>query len=223
MPFTTAVVLLAAGSSRRFGSPTPKQFFTLSSGPLFMKSLRVFLDVPFVDEVVLVVRVRDKPRVERGISKLRTKKRLYIVEGGRFRGESVRNGVMALRERPDVVLVHDSARPLVTKDIVVRVAEAAAKSGVALAAAPLPDTLKRSKGLFVRKTIPRDRLWLAQTPQGFRLAIAKECLLRPKRGVTDDVQLAEQKGYRVKIVEGSMTNFKVTFPKDLETCRRLAR
>lgn len=219
---SASVVLLAAGRGKRFGSGSPKQFIYLKGKPLFLASLNLFLKNSFVKEIVLVTLPRQVNRLDRMMKKIKTKKRLVVVPGGRYRGESVKNGIQALDWLGQVVLVHDAVRPMVTNEIIGRVVRAAQRFGCALPAWPLPDTLKQSdKRSRVKKTIPRKNLWLAQTPQGFRKEVALKCLLKPWRNATDDVQLAERKGYKVKLVLGGATNIKVTYPHDLKLCRSL--
>ncbi len=218
----TGVVLLAAGSGNRFGGRTPKQYLTLKGQPLFALSLRVFASVAGVREIVLVGPPDGLPALRRRLPKLGARVSLSVVAGGAFRGESVRNGVRALSSKCTVVLVHDAARPLVTADVVQRVERAAKRVGVAVAAWPLSDTLKDcGAGRKIRRTVPRDGLWLAQTPQGFRRNEAMTCLLNPRRDATDDVSLAERRGFPVEVVEGSPLNIKVTYPHDLKLCRAL--
>jgi 2-C-methyl-D-erythritol 4-phosphate cytidylyltransferase len=220
----TGVVLLAAGAGRRVGGKKPKQFLLLDGEPLFLKSLRTFLKCSSVNEIVVVCLPGRETAVKRWISRCKTRVKIHLIEGGRYRGESVRNGVRALSPQMNVVLVHDAARPLISPDMVRRVEEAAKKTGAALAAWPLADTLKSStKQGAVKKTIPRKGLWLAQTPQGFRRDVAIKCLLKPSASATDDVELAERKGYRVQLVEGGPTNMKVTYPTDLKLCRLLSK
>jgi 2-C-methyl-D-erythritol 4-phosphate cytidylyltransferase len=103
------------------------------------------------------------------------------------------------------------------------VARAARRTGAALAAWPVPDTIKASRGKRVRRTVPRDGLWLAQTPQGFRRDVADRLFRRPTRSLTDDVQLAERAGVPVELVPASSMNFKVTLPEDFALCRRLLK
>jgi 2-C-methyl-D-erythritol 4-phosphate cytidylyltransferase len=219
----SAVVLLAAGSGRRAGGKTPKQFVLVNGVPLFMRSARLFASLPSVKEMVFVSQPQHHGRISALVRRLRFAGTWRLVAGGEYRGASVRNGVRAVSCDPDVVLVHDTARPLVSADIVRRVERAALSNGAALAAWPLPDTLKRaSADGRVRATIPRRNLWLAQTPQGFRWDVAQACLLHPSPSATDDAELAERKGQRVHVVEGAATNFKVTYPMDLKLCRLLA-
>lgn len=218
----TGVVLLAAGSGNRFGGRTPKQFLPLAGEPLFARSLRALARLPSVTEVAVVAPPKDALALARRLPRLPRRVSACVVPGGAFRGESVRNGLHALSDRCGVVLIHDAARPLVTADIARRVETAARRTGVALAAWPLTDTLKScGRGTRVRKTVPRDGLWLAQTPQGFRRDAALDCLLSPRPDATDDVALAERRGWAVEVVKGSPTNIKITYPHDLRLCRAL--
>jgi len=219
---STGVILLAAGLGRRFGGRIPKQLARLNGQPLFLKPLKIFAGIPSVGEIVIVVSKSLHSKVQGIVRRFKTRKKIILVLGGPFRGQSVKNGFRALSGQANVVLVHDSARPLVERKVVKRVEAAAKKFGVALAGWPLGDTLKLigQTGQVIR-TIPRKKLWLAQTPQGFRREIAEICLNYPKREATDDAKLAEAKGYKVKIVRGSPVNLKVTSPHDLRICRAL--
>jgi 2-C-methyl-D-erythritol 4-phosphate cytidylyltransferase len=220
----SAVVLLAAGSGRRVAGKTAKQFLPVNGEPLFMKSVRVFAAHPSVKEVVIVCQSRHHRRVLSALRRIKFSGEWKVVEGGDYRGASVRNGVGSVTTNPDVILIHDTARPFTTSSMIARVERAALKHGAALAAWPLPDTLKLTDGAGrVRKTIPRKNLWLAQTPQAFKFSVAQKCLLTPSPSATDDTELAERRGQRVHVIEGSATNFKVTYPADLELCRWLAK
>ncbi len=220
----TGVVLLAAGAGKRFGAAQPKQFLSLNGAPLFVSSLRVFARLPSITEIIVVCLNKHERFISSWAKRIVRRARVTVVEGGAYRGESVRNGVRALSSSVDVVLVHDAARPMVDVAMVRRVERSAKKVGASLAAWPLADTLKLSRGnSTVAKTIPRAGLWLAQTPQGFRRDVALQCLLNPSENATDDVALAERRGYKVAIVEGSATNVKVTYPTDLKLCRLLKK
>ena len=215
-----AGLLLAAGAGRRFGRRQPKQLIRFQGAPLFVRPLRAFLRVPSVRDVSLVVPAGAEAAYARALRAVRTRATIRIVAGGAFRGASVRNGLRPMSKTARIVLVHDAARPVVSPAVIRRVERAAARYGAALAAWPLPDTLKQSgKRETVRKTVPRAHLWLAQTPQGFTRAVAEACLLRPSKTATDDVELAERKGYPVKLVLGDPRNIKVTRPADLDLCR----
>ena len=214
------VLLLAAGAGRRFGSSISKQFAPFHGVPLFVHSLRVFSVLREVIEIVIVVPKPLVIRIEGFMKKIKINKTIHVISGGSYRGESVRNGLKRLTKKVDLVLVHDAARPLLSADVVRRVMTAAQKRGVALAAWPLSDTLKLAgNNGRVKKTIPRESLWCAQTPQAFRRAIAEKCLLTPSPTATDDTELAERHGIPVWVVVGSPTNIKVTYPRDLEIAK----
>ncbi|MFN0117662.1 MAG: 2-C-methyl-D-erythritol 4-phosphate cytidylyltransferase [Elusimicrobiota bacterium] len=218
-----AVILLAAGSGLRMGEKTPKQFLPIFKKPLFLYSLETFGKLPTVHRIVLVGSKQYRRRYIKYIPQ-KYKSKIILVDGGSFRGESVSYGYAALEDSYDVVLVHDSARPFITGSMVQNVADEAKKNGAALLAIPVSDTLKNaSSNCFVQHTVPRKKLWAAQTPQGFRWDIAKKCLNIPSMNATDDVELAERKGFKVKLVMGSPRNFKVTRPDDLIICQAFAK
>jgi 2-C-methyl-D-erythritol 4-phosphate cytidylyltransferase len=154
---TISVVLLAAGAGRRFGKQ--KQFLSLNGRPLFHWPLSTFHRVLSVTQVALVVPADRVAWARRYAARHGFKKVSAVVAGGAQRADSVRRGLAALDAQYDVVLIHDSARALVTADIVNRVANAARKTGAALAARPVADTIKtgREKGgrFYVKRTIPR--------------------------------------------------------------------
>jgi 2-C-methyl-D-erythritol 4-phosphate cytidylyltransferase len=214
------VILAAAGHGRRFGPAhqRPKQFRPLRGKPLLYWPLKTFASIPLVRSVVLVVGKDYLAWARAFVRREKLRKVAAVVEGGAERADSVRRG-FAAAPPSDVVLVHDAARALVTRAVVERVAQAAWKNGVALAAWPVPDTLKLSKdGRRVARTVPRDHLWLAQTPQGFRRSIAAKVFDAKGPRPTDDVRWAERAGRRVALVTGSPENFKVTLPEDFTLC-----
>jgi 2-C-methyl-D-erythritol 4-phosphate cytidylyltransferase len=218
-----AVVLVAAGTGRRFGKA--KQFQRLGGQPLLYWPLRTFDGTPCVKDVVLVVAADRLAWGRRFVKRAGFKKVRAVVSGGRERADSVRAGLAAVSPEIDVVLIHDAARALVSRDIVERVSAAAQRNGAALAARPVADTVKgavaKGNRSFVKRTIPRGGLWLAQTPQGFRADVAARIAPRLSSSLTDDVQAAERLGIPVEIVLGSAQNFKVTVPEDFELCRAI--
>ncbi len=192
---------------------------------MFHWPLSTFHRVRSVKEVVLVVPADRVAWAKHHAARHGFSKVAAVVAGGVQRADSVRRGLGALSNNFDVVLIHDSARPLVTPDIVRRVAQAAYRCGAALAARPVADTIKgaREKGgrFYVNRTVPRGGLWLAQTPQGFRRDLAERVAPRLSATLTDDVQAAERLGVPVELVAGSAANFKVTVPEDFHLCRAL--
>jgi len=212
-------VLLAAGSGSRFGGKMPKQFRSLGGRPLFYWPLRTFSRVPEIAEIVLVVPSESRAAWESVTRRWRIRRLKAVVAGGETRNQSVCRGVQALSPDLDVALVHDSARALVSVSLVREVAKAAFRYGAALAAVPVKDTLKQgSPGGFVKKTVSREGLWAAQTPQAFRMSLAR-WFDRPAARVTDDVQVFEGSGVRVKLVPGSSMNLKITVPEDFQLCQ----
>jgi 2-C-methyl-D-erythritol 4-phosphate cytidylyltransferase / 2-C-methyl-D-erythritol 2,4-cyclodiphosphate synthase len=147
-----------------------------------------------------------------------------LVEGGETRSESVRRGLEAVDS--ELVVVHDAVRPLLTVDLVDRVVDALNDSDAAIAAVPLDETVKRVRESFVSATIDRDELWRAQTPQAFRTELLRDAHARALQDdvdATDDAQMIERIGGRVRVVEGERTNIKVTWPGDFELAESLLR
>lgn len=204
------------------GGQIPKQYLVLGGLPLLVHSLRLFESIASIDEVVLVV-----PEEDRGFCREvlvpdhGIKKVAHIVAGGARRQDSVLNGLKAIGgHMPRWILVHDAARPFVTVDLVERVLEAGRRTGAAVAALPMPDTVKRVDKVsgIICGTLNRDELWLIQTPQVFRydwLVQGHELARRENLDVTDDAALIESLGYPVMVVEGSSMNLKITRPEDL--------
>ncbi len=148
-------------------------------------------------------------------------KPLQIVSGGDRRQDSVANGFGAVADRADIVVIHDAARPLVTDAIIRRTVEAAAESGAAIAAIRARDTVKRGDAAQrIVETLPRDRIYLAQTPQAFRTAVLRDALGFADEA-TDEAALAERAGYAVRLVEGDPRNLKITTAEDLAMAEHL--
>ena len=148
-------------------------------------------------------------------------KPLTIVEGGSRRQDSVALAFAHVPSRAEVVVIHDAARPLVTGALIERTVEAAMEAGAAIAAVRARDTVKRA-GLTgdIVGTLPRDEIFLAQTPQAFRVSVLRDALAMNVEG-TDEAALAEQAGHRVRLVEGDPRNLKITTPEDLAMAEHL--
>ncbi|MDK2888183.1 MAG: 2-C-methyl-D-erythritol 4-phosphate cytidylyltransferase [Thermoanaerobacter sp.] len=219
-------VVVAAGRSERMGQGVNKQFLPLSGLPVLARSLRIFEEAEPVRGYVVVAAEGDVERVDRlarrewGCRKLRG-----VVPGGGRRQDSVRNGLEALPPETEVVLVHDGARPLARVEDVLAVAREAARWGAATLAVPVKDTVKEAgSGGFVARTLPREVLWLTQTPQGFRFSLLVEAHRRAaaeKISATDDASLVEAMGHPVKLVPGSYRNIKITTPEDMVVAEAL--
>ena len=215
-----SAVIAAAGQGKRFGKEQPKQFLPLFGKPVLAYSVGTFSKSGLIEEIILVVPGDWTDFVKSEITdKLSTDKKISIVSGGPERQDSVRNGFDSVTGSPDIVVVHDGARPLATLALLDEVINEAAACGGAIAALPSGDTVKQSSPeMYVGGTIPRESLFLAQTPQAFRYEVLKNALSAAARDGflgTDESQLVERIGVKVKIVKGSPHNIKITSPDDL--------
>lgn len=213
-------IILAGGSSTRYGTGENKTLVELLGRPVLEYSLRVFLGSPAVDEVILAARAGEEATLRALAESLSPEKPVTVVTGGKDRAESVQNALTAAKgER---VLIHDGARPLVTKELLEDCLAALEEADGATIATPSRDTVKLADGDgFVAATTDRSRTWLIQTPQAFYreelLAMHRALGDGPERGqITDDCMLLERAGRRVKLVPGSCRNLKITTPEDRE-------
>jgi len=218
-----ACVIPAAGSGARFGGETPKQFLPLAGVSVLRRSLLAAASAPEIGAIVvaapsgLVGRASEEAR---GIAKV-----VAVVPGGATRVHSVASALAALRGEPEIVVVHDAARPLASAKLFSRIVEAAQKHGGAIAGVRIDDTVKRTAADgSVHETVSRDRLWRIQTPQAFRGELLRRAHREAqKKGweATDDAALVEKVGGTVVVVEGDAMNFKITTPDDFALAERL--
>lgn len=211
------VVIVAAGSGSRVGGTELKQFRWVAGKPMLLHSLQRFQSRPDVAMVVCVLPrqyVADPPPwiFQSDVD------RLLLATGGKERGDSVYNGLDDLPEECAVTLVHDAARPFVDDATIDRVVAAARAGSAAVPALPVVDTLKEASpdGRVIR-TVPRDNLWRAQTPQGFPRAVLEDVYVRARReklSATDDAALCERFGVPVVVVPGSERLMKITDESD---------
>src|SRR5689334_15895936 len=203
-----AAILVAAGSGSRFGSDVPKQFVSLVGKPVLRYAAETLSG-----SVDLLQPVGDASAIEAALAGL---PHLPVVAGGATRQDSVRRGLDALEvEAPDLVLVHDAARPWIPPGTIAALLVALEQADGAIPAVSVADTLKRVANGCIDATVPREGLYRAQTPQAFRYG----ALLAAHRSVvgvaTDDAALLEATGKRVAIVAGSEDNIKLTYAEDL--------
>ena len=225
------VVVVAAGAGVRAGPGEPKQFRPILGVPMLLRALRAFIGHPEVRQVSVVLPPGYADRPPEWLGKLRGE-RLGFVPGGAQRADSVRAGVAALPPDATVILVHDAARPFVSRGTIDAVI-ARARAGVgAVAAVPSSDTLKEigtSNQLTPRvaRTVDRDRIWRAQTPQGFPrpMLVSAYSQLRANGAgsPSDDAEVCELAGYPVELVPDSPYNLKVTTADDFRIAEALAR
>lgn len=216
-PPRVAVVLLAAGQSRRFGANQPKQFVDLAGQPVFTYSLQRFDRLAFVGQIALVVPPDGFPEEFRPwLDCIETP--LVEVRGGTRRQDSVGNGLAALTESYEVAMVHDAARPFASPQAIEALAFVAREAGGGLLAQRCTDTVKQARDGQVERTLDRDSIWLAQTPQAIRADLVEraiEAFHDPTRNYTDEAALLEGWSIPVRLIESSAENFKITHVHDL--------
>ncbi|MBR4559512.1 MAG: 2-C-methyl-D-erythritol 4-phosphate cytidylyltransferase [Fibrobacter sp.] len=224
-----AAVLPAGGLGKRMGGNIPKQLMVLGGKPVYRYSLETFLSMDEIAEVVMAVPADWKDHFEKEIfgeigneelrELIRTK--MKIVVGGAERWQSVENGVNALTSNAEFVLVHDVARPFISKEIILDVCKTLVEKGSCLVAKPAVDTIKIAKDGCVQQTIDRNTVWMAQTPQAASVALLKKLYGRiaaePLNFTpTDEASILEYFGESVYIVKGNNLNDKLTTPEDFE-------
>ncbi|MEO6909660.1 MAG: 2-C-methyl-D-erythritol 4-phosphate cytidylyltransferase [Edaphobacter sp.] len=223
------VILPAAGMGTRMAAhgaavAAPKQFLEIGGVPVLVRSVQAFLAVSRVEAVFVAVRAQEKERLEAELMEYKLGARVHIVEGGDNRQESVGNALAALEcDENDVVLVHDAVRPLIDLATIDRTIDAVVKHGAAIVGLPAVDTIKQvertADGAIVTSTIPRERIVLAQTPQGARFNLLRRAFREAEADEfagTDEASVLERAGIEVAVVAGSARNFKITQPGDIE-------
>ena len=212
-----SVIIVAAGESKRMGMEIRKPYLMHKGKPILRYSIDVFRGITAVKEIIIAVNPRDTQRTEQIVKRF---KNVKTVVGGARRVDSVFNALMATDNQSRIILVHDAARPFVSRKDVLRLINQVRQSGAAILAVPVKDTIKKVKiqdtGFRILETItPRESLWAAQTPQGFR----RDWLIRAYQdtgvNVTDDASLVEMMGWPVRIVRGSEENIKITTKADI--------
>jgi 2-C-methyl-D-erythritol 4-phosphate cytidylyltransferase/2-C-methyl-D-erythritol 2,4-cyclodiphosphate synthase len=215
-------IIAAAGLGRRLGADVPKQMLEIGGQTILQRSVEAFLGHERVHDVIVVLPpglAGDPP------AWLARAARVTVVAGGERRQDSVANAFDRVPPSSEVVLVHDAARPFVTRELIARAIDAAAAHGAAVVAVPVSDTVKRvslSGGRrVVAQTIPRDEIFLAQTPQAFRRDVLQRAVALGRSGVeaTDEAALAERAGHEVHVVDGDAANVKITTGTDLAAAR----
>ena len=211
-------VIAAAGKGTRMGGSVPKQYRPLMGKPLLCHTLQCFERCQSVAGIILVVNPDDRGYCEGVISPTSFRKLRHLVDGAADRCLSVQAGLLATDEADEIILVHDGARPVVSDDLIARVASAAARHGAAIPAVAATETIKVVEAGMVVETPERRKLWIAQTPQGFRRAVLQDAFGQLEAGgsVTDEASLVERLGLPVHVVEGELGNLKVTTTEDFD-------
>ena len=223
-----AAIVAAAGKGERLKSKVHKPFVALGKDPILLHALRVLDNSNLVGEIIVVAHQADLPKARLLLKKAKLKKFKELVAGGKRRMDSVKNGLSAVSEDVDYVIIHDGCRPFIDNKMISSALGAAEIFGAAITGMPVKPTIKEvEKGNFVAATLKRETLVDVQTPQAFR----KDLLLRAydkalsegaeTAEATDDSALVERMGIKVKVVDGSYRNIKLTTQEDLRYAKML--
>ncbi len=213
-------IIVAAGTSVRFGGSLPKQFHEVAGKPLLAWTIEAFEKTNSIDQIVVVVAEEFKLFATKDvIDKSKFMKVSKVVIGGESRKVSVLNALSALPNSSEIVSIHDGVRPLILPIDIDRVIKAAKREKAAIIATQSRETVKQVAGDAVIRTLERDKIWLAQTPQAFEYNVIREAHEKFRgndaNAITDDSLLVEMMGINVKVIEPSGPNIKVTTPEDM--------
>lgn len=205
----SSAVIVAGGSGSRMGRP--KQMLPLGAKPVLVRTVEAFLQTPEIKEIVVVTPPENRAELQKRFPGI------AFADPGKTRLLSVKNGFLKTSAASQLVAVHDGARPLVESAHISACLQAARQYGAAVLAVPVKDTVKVCEGGFVQNTLDRAVLWAAQTPQCYRRPVLAEALEKfgQEEGATDESQLVEKLGIKVRVVPSSYKNNKITTPEDL--------
>ena len=212
-----SAILMAAGSGSRFGEK--KQFKLLNGIALYLYSLNKFLLCKDINEIILVVPKSRLAEIKKETINIKKTKKVSVISGGYRRQDSVKNGLLSVSNKSQLVCIHDGARPFVSEKLIKQSIIACAKNDGAIVANPNFDTLKICESGYVKKTIDRSNVWMAQTPQVFwKIKLLRAIDISEKKNieVTDESSMMESLGYKVSVVQGDFNNFKITSREDWE-------
>lgn len=226
MKASVTAIVPAAGLGTRFGAGTNKPFHPLLDKPLIVWAVEAFEAVDEIREVIPVLKESDLDMGVDIFEKYNLSKIKRIAPGGKERQDSVFSGLRLLKEKVDIVLIHDGARPLIDKSMIrMALKEISGFDGVVVGV-PVKDTIKEVQGDIVRKTLKRETVWAVQTPQIFyydAIMKAYRRAMADKFYSTDDSALIERIGGKVKVAMGSYSNIKITTPEDISVAEVLLR
>jgi 2-C-methyl-D-erythritol 4-phosphate cytidylyltransferase len=218
-------IILAGGYSKRINFAIPKQLIKISGKPLLVYTLNTFERCRAIDSIVLVINKRFTRQFQHLIKKYGYRKIEQIVMGGETRQSSVFNALCAINDC-DYVIIHDGVRPFVTKEIILNTINAVKKFNAVTCAVRATDTIVEAQKDFIDVSLTRDKLWHIQTPQAFKIDLIFKAHQKARKkdffNATDDAQLVAEFGNRVRIIEGSYKNIKVTTELDLFLLKKIA-
>ncbi len=213
-------IIAAGGHGKRMGTEVPKQLLKLDGVTIIEHSLRPFILCPDIEGIVIVAADTIFKHIKKIVKNVSDgDKSLTVVKGGSKRQDSVWNGLEAVPDDTDVVVIHDAVRPFITPNLITECARTAMKNGAVTVMRPLKETLKVAENNVVVKTLDRSTLWITQTPQAFRTELiikAHRLALKENYTGTDDSMLVEHLGHPVYIIEGNDMNIKITTMADLK-------
>ncbi|HDS09087.1 MAG TPA: 2-C-methyl-D-erythritol 4-phosphate cytidylyltransferase, partial [Firmicutes bacterium] len=213
-------IIAAGGSGKRMGAEMPKQYLLLSGKPILLHTLNKFEDALSIDAIILVLPQNDIDYVKKEIvDKQGISKVTDMIAGGKERQDSVRNAIDLIDDDTEIVVIHDGARPFITTELINLSVERALEEGAVALGVPVKDTVKsvNDRGI-IRKTLDRDTIWIAQTPQAFQREVICEAYRKAYKNnysATDDSCLVERLGIEVRMITGSYDNIKITTKDDI--------
>lgn len=223
---STYAIILAGGSGLRLDDRTPKQFLPLGDKPVMAWSMESFAACEEIDHIIAVLPARHLRQAELLIQEHAIQKIIKLVPGGDTRQESASNALASLPfEDNDIILIHDAARPFIRQETIRACVTETRTHGAAGVYVPVQDTVAEIRDMFVASVPPRDSLFSAQTPQAFRYSVINAAHQSARQNgiiATDDISLVHAAGFRVKMVTGELSNFKITTALDYQSARRLA-
>ena len=219
-----SAIILAAGSGSRFGEI--KQFKELNGKPIWVYSINTFILSECVDELILVIPNYSLETLKKSqiFISLNKKDNIKLVSGGESRKDSVINGLKSVKEENDIVCIHDAARPFIKTSYIKYSIDACSEFDGAIIAIPAVDTVKKADNQLIKNTIDRESLWMAQTPQTFK----KDKLLYAIKNfshlnITDESMLMEEANFKIKLIQGDQSNFKITNAIDWELAKVIVK
>ncbi len=215
-------IIAAAGAGRRMKADRPKQLLVLNDTPILVYTIRKFDRCRLVDRIVVAAPRESVDEIRKLVSAAGFSKGVSVVQGGDRRQDSVATGMQHMDPDTTIVAVHDAVRPFVSVEEIEAAICEADKSGAAVLAIPIVDTVKQTRKDTVESTLTREHLVLAQTPQVFRVEVLREAFERAKKDEyygTDESSLVERMDHPVAIIRGSERNIKITRPGDLALAR----
>ncbi len=222
-----SAIITAGGKGLRMKSKIFKQYIKIKGVPILSRAIQVFETIEQIKEIILVVPKGEIDFCKAEIlSYIHKKDKIKIVEGGVNRQDSVYSGLKKVKYKNGIILIHDGVRPFVSAKDIKKCIKKAEECGAAILAVPATDTLKKiGADNFIEKTVPRDTIWMAQTPQAFKYSLilsAYEKSYKDKAVHTDDASKLEKNGVKVAVVKSSGLNIKITCSEDIRLANFLA-